>query len=154
MRQSARDLRHKEMIDPETGEKMLVAVPIKWNKYDWWKEPWAVAFIHNVAEALMDERLRGGDLRVLGALIKMIDFGNEFVIPRKKIAERLHTQPNNISRSITSLVDCGYLIRGDIVDGKRVYRLNSQIMWRGHKKERDKVIKHDRKILQFPVHNS
>jgi DNA-binding IclR family transcriptional regulator len=56
---------------------------------------------------------------------------NQILVSQKSLSERLGIAATHISRSISTLVEKGFLMRGERIGSTHVLHLNIQHFWRG-----------------------
>jgi len=116
--------------DAFTGEQIegtLVNVqPKRTNGYTMW-----VALNQASLDAICSPDLTGYDRRVLLALACLAKNDNQILVSQKSLSERLGIAATHISRSISTLVEKGFLMRGERIGSTHVLHLNIQHFWRG-----------------------
>jgi hypothetical protein len=116
--------------DAFTGEQLegtLVHIqPKRTNGFTMW-----VALNQESLDAICSPDLTGYDRRILFALACLAKNDNQILVSQKSLAERLGIAATHISRSITSLVEKGFVIRGERIGSTHVLHLNIQHFWRG-----------------------
>lgn len=116
--------------DAFTGEQLegtLVHIqPKRTNGFTMW-----VALNQESLDAICSPDLTGYDRRILFALACLAKNDNQILVSQKSLAERLGIAATHISRSISSLVEKGFVIRGERIGSTHVLNLNIQHFWRG-----------------------
>ena len=116
--------------DAFTGEQLegtLVHVqPKRTNGFTMW-----VALNQESLDAICSPDLTGYDRRILFALACLAKTDNQILVSQKSLAERLGIAATHISRSISNLVEKGFVIRGERIGSTHVLHLNIQHFWRG-----------------------
>ena len=103
----------------------------------------------NASELLAtDEHLQGNDHRVLWLLFSYLDMKNYISINQMDIAEKLNMKKTNVSRSISTLIDRGIIIKGPRVGKGFTYILNSKYGYKGHLKDIKDVRKKHLQLIE------
>lgn len=139
--------------DAFTGEQLegtLVNVqPKRTNGYSMW-----IALNQESLDAICSPELTGYDRRVLFALACMAKNDNQILVSQKSLAERLGIAATHISRSISNLVDKGFVVRGERIGSTHVLHLSIKHFWRGdarkHKQMMAELHKPQRPTASLP----
>lgn len=137
-KRSKREFREIEDID--SGDRIFAVFPVKKNfinlEY--------FCMFQNASELLAtDEHLTGNDYRVLFLLFSFLDMKNYISINHTHLSEKLNMQKSHVSRSISTLIYRGIIIKGPRVGKGFTYILNSKYGYKGHLKDiKDVRIKH------------
>ena len=83
-------------------------------------------------EWLSKQNLKGMELKVLLRIMSQLDFDNYWHVEQKYLAEKMGTDPANVSKAIKKLISIGILYK-DTRNGKKAYRLNPTIAHKGAK---------------------
>lgn len=123
-------------INRETGEVIYALVPIdRAGRGGRWLTMMQAAFEH-----LAVEPLPARTMRVLCYLLARLDFDNWIHVEQQQVAEVLHLDKGDVSRSIKQLVDRGIIHRGPRADRICTYRLDPNFGWRGTAKRHSQAL--------------
>lgn len=90
---------------------------------------WAVASL----SALGDVLIENGDesLKVLGYILKNLEFGNKVYITQTKCAESLKMAQPHVNRALKKLIADGIIEKGELSNRQIGYTLNHKYLWKG-----------------------
>ncbi len=147
-------------LESEEGERRegFVAYHAPKTKNGFEKEGW-VAMSKTAADILAEDKsLQGADFRVFFKLVANLDFENWILVTHGPVAETLGMKKQNFSRSVSRLVERGYVLKGPKSGLQHAYRLNPEVGWmgsaKGHKKllgERGAGALHEAKIEKLKI---
>lgn len=142
-KRSKREFREIEDID--SGDRIFAVFPVKKNfinlEY--------FCMFQNASELLAtDEHLTGNDYRVLFLLFSFLDMKNYISINHTHLSEKLNMQKSHVSRSISTLIDRGIIIKGPRVGKGFTYILNSKYGYKGHLKDIKDVRKKHLQLIE------
>lgn len=135
----------REIEDINSGDRIFAVFPVKKNfinlEY--------FCMFQNATELLAtDEHLTGNDYRVLFLLFSFLDMKNYISVNHVLIAEKLNMQKSHVSRSISTLIDRGIIIKGPRVGKGFTYILNSKYGYKGHLKDIKDVRKKHLQLIE------
>ena len=118
-------------IDLDTGEVLEEGIPVWVGRRPKLTDRWFMAF-QEAFEALSKDRdLTGEANRVLLFLFSRLDFDNFIQVAQSEISQELGLRKQNVSRSISLLVDKQIILRGPKIGRSSSFRLNPHFGWKG-----------------------
>ena len=126
--------RFHDYYNEKTGEQASAMLLVKAAKYP--KGTKFATIFADGARRLSEMPLTGTELRVVLALIGMMDFGNWIRRSQAAIAGDLGMAPSNLSSTLRSLVDYGLIAKLDDPEdkGRSALRINLHLAWKGNAK--------------------
>jgi DNA-binding MarR family transcriptional regulator len=126
--------RFHDYYNEQTGEQASAMLIIKGAKYP--KGMKFATIFADGARRLSEMSLTGTELRVVLALVGMMDFGNWIRKSQADIAARMGMAPSNLSSTLRTLVDRGLIAKLDDPEdkGRSALRINLHLAWKGNAK--------------------
>lgn len=87
-----------------------------------------------------DKSISGAKRRVLEFLLAKMDYENEVYETQRDLAEELETTQQEISKSVRSLEEAGYIKIIPTKGTVYIYRINPNLAWKGSTKNREKAL--------------
>ena len=80
-------------------------------------------------------------MRVLLAVLAMLDYENWVTLSQAELGRQLNIKPSNMSRAVARLVQEGVLLAGPKVQTRKTFRLNPAYGWKGSAKTHQEALK-------------
>ena len=79
-------------------------------------------------------------MRVLLALLAMLDYENWITLSQAELGRQLNIKPSNMSRAVARLVEEGVMLAGPKVQTRKTFRLNPSYGWKGSAKSHQEAL--------------
>lgn len=94
------------------------------------KDKFLRVFQNPLLEIALNDELTGGDIRVLLAVLSLLDYDNKFYFTISDLSSKMGKKRPNVSKSLSNLVRLNYLKRDTDQFGRRVFFVNPYYVFR------------------------